>query len=75
VAVTTMALYVRPGHTMADTVLITAILAVINIPVMLLWAGFGVGMRDMLRVPARIRIFNIGMGLLLAASVMALVRL
>ena len=73
-AVTTMALYVRPGHTVADTALITGILAVLNVPVMLLWAGFGAGLRDMLAVPARVRIFNIVMGLLLAASVAALVR-
>ena len=73
-AVTTMALYVRPGHTIADTALITGILAVLNVPVMLLWAGFGAGLRDALKVPARIRVFNIAMGLLLAASVLALVR-
>jgi threonine/homoserine/homoserine lactone efflux protein len=73
-AVTTMALYVRPGHTLADTALITGILAVLNVPVMLLWAGFGAGLRDALKVPARIRVFNIAMGLLLAASVLALIR-
>ena len=47
----------------------------INIPVMFLWAGFGVGMREMLQNRARIRVFNIVMGLLLAASVLALLRL
>jgi threonine/homoserine/homoserine lactone efflux protein len=74
-ALTTMALYVRPGHTLADTAVVTAILAVINVPVMLLWAGFGAGLRDMLKVPSRIRVFNILMGLLLAASVIALLRM
>jgi len=73
-AVTTMALYVRPGHTMADTALITGILAVINLPVMLIWAGFGAALRDALKVPARVRFFNIVMGVLLAASVLALIR-
>jgi threonine/homoserine/homoserine lactone efflux protein len=73
-ALTTMALYVRSGHTIADTALITAILAVINIPAMLLWVGFGAGLRDMLQIPSRIRIFNIAMGLLLMASVLALIR-
>ena len=42
---------------------------------MLLWAGFGAVLRDMLQVPARIRVFNIVMGLLLAASVLALLRM
>jgi threonine/homoserine/homoserine lactone efflux protein len=73
-AITTMALYVRPGHTIADTGLITGILAVMNVPVMLIWVGFGAGLRDALKVPARIRVFNIAMGLLLAASVLALIR-
>jgi threonine/homoserine/homoserine lactone efflux protein len=73
-ALTTMALYVRSGHTLSDTALITAILALINIPAMLLWVGFGAGLRDMLRIPSRIRIFNIAMGLLLLASVLALIR-
>jgi threonine/homoserine/homoserine lactone efflux protein len=68
-AVATVALYVRPGHTMADTAVVTATLAVINVPVMFLWAGFGAGLRNVLLVPSRIRIFNIGMGLLLAGSI------
>jgi len=39
-----------------------------------LWAGFGAGLRDALKIPARIRVFNIAMGLLLAVSVLALIR-
>ena len=74
-AVATVALYVRPGHTLTDTGLVTVILAVISWPVMFLWAGFGAGMRDFLRIPARIRAFNIVMGLALAASVLALLRM
>ncbi len=74
-AVATVALYVRPGHTLTDTALVTGLLVLINWPVMLLWAGFGVGLRDMLQVPGRIRAFNIVMGLLLAASVLALLRM
>ena len=74
-AVATVALYVRPGHTLTDTSLVTVILAVISWPVMFLWAGFGAGMRDFLRIPARIRAFNIVMGLALAASVLALLRM
>jgi threonine/homoserine/homoserine lactone efflux protein len=74
-AVATVALYVRPGHTLADTALVTLLLASINWPVMFLWAGFGAGLRDMLLVPARIRAFNIIMGLALAASVLTLLRM
>ena len=74
-AVAIVALYVRPGHTLADTALVTSMLAAISWPVMLLWAGFGAGLRDMLQIPARIRAFNIVMGLALAASVLALLRM
>jgi len=74
-AIATVALYVRPGHTLADTATITAVIAVINVPVMLMWAGFGAALKDMLQIPARIRVFNIVMGLALAASVAALLRI
>jgi threonine/homoserine/homoserine lactone efflux protein len=74
-SVTAVALYVRPGHTLADTLLVTGVLATINVLVMFLWAGFGAGLRDLLKVPSRVRIFNILMGLLLAASVLALIHL
>jgi threonine/homoserine/homoserine lactone efflux protein len=74
-AIATAALYVRPGHAGADTALITAVVASINVPVMFFWAGFGAGLRDMLKIPARIRLFNLVMGLALAASVLALLRM
>jgi threonine/homoserine/homoserine lactone efflux protein len=73
--ITLAALYVRPGHTLVDTALVTVILAVINVPAMLLWAGFGAGLRDLLRDPRRIRVFNLVMGLLLAATAIALLRM
>jgi threonine/homoserine/homoserine lactone efflux protein len=50
-------------------------LALINWPAMLLWAGFGAALSNMLRIPARIRAFNIVMGLALAVSVLALLRM
>jgi threonine/homoserine/homoserine lactone efflux protein len=72
-AITAVALYVRPGHTLTDTILVTATFAVINVPAMLVWAGFGVGLRQALQEPGRVRIFNIVMGLALAASVLAFI--
>jgi threonine/homoserine/homoserine lactone efflux protein len=73
-AITAVALYVRPGHTLTDTMLVTGTFAVINVPAMLVWAGFGVGLRRALQEPGRVRIFNIVMGLSLAASVLAFLR-
>jgi threonine/homoserine/homoserine lactone efflux protein len=74
-AIGTVALYMRPGHTLVDTATITAVIAVINVPVMLLWTGFGVGLREFLKAPGRIRFFNAAMGLALAASVISLLRI
>ena len=74
-AIATVALYVRPGHTLADTATVTGVIAMINVPVMFLWAGFGAALKESLKRPGRIRVFNIVMGLLLAASVLALLRI
>jgi threonine/homoserine/homoserine lactone efflux protein len=74
-AIATAALYVRPGHTLADTATVTLVVAVINVPVMFMWAGFGSALRETLQLPGRIRVFNIAMGLLLAVSVAALLRI
>jgi threonine/homoserine/homoserine lactone efflux protein len=73
--ITLAALYVRPGHALADTALVTLALTVINVPAMLFWAGFGAGLKDFLKIPGRIRVFNVVMGLLLAATVIALLRM
>jgi threonine/homoserine/homoserine lactone efflux protein len=73
-AISAVVLYVRPGHTLTDTILVTGTFAVINVPAMLVWAGFGVGLRKALQEPGRVRIFNIVMGLSLAASVLAFLR-
>jgi len=37
------------------------------------WAGFGVALRQFLRDPARARLFNIAMALLLVASIVPMV--
>ena len=73
-AISAVSLYVRPGHTLTDTLLVTCTFAVINVPAMLVWAGFGVGLRQALQDPRRVRIFNTVMGLALAASVLAFLR-
>jgi threonine/homoserine/homoserine lactone efflux protein len=74
-AIALVALYVRPGHALADTATITGTIAIINVPVMLLWAGFGMAMRDMLQVPSRIRLFNAVMGAALGLTVLPLLRM
>lgn len=71
-AIATVALYVRPGHTAADTVTVAAAFALLNLPCMFVWAGFGAMLREALKVPGRIRVFNFGMAAALVASVVPL---
>ena len=73
-AVATVALYVRPGHALADTATVTAAFALTNLPCMFVWAGFGAALRDFLKVPGRIRAFNIAMAVALVASILPLLR-
>ena len=71
-AITTASIYVRPGHALADTAVVTAAFSLINLPVMVLWAGCGSALRRFLKEPGRIRVFNVVMGVALAASVVPL---
>ena len=73
-SVTAVALYVRPGYALADTLLVTGVYSLVNIPAMLAWAGGGALLREALQKPARIRLFNIVMAVLLVASVAAILR-
>jgi threonine/homoserine/homoserine lactone efflux protein len=72
-AVSAMALYVRPSNLVADVAAVTLVFGVVNLPSVATWAAFGHALRNVLRDPSRIRIFNIAMGLLLAASVLPIV--
>ena len=44
-----------------------------NLPSVGVWAAFGVGLRGFLAVPARLRVFNVAMAVLLALSVVPFV--
>ena len=74
-AVSAMALYGRIGHVVTDTLLVALVFSAVNIPAMLVWTGFGAGLRDFLQVPGRLRFFNVMMGVLLAFSVIPLLRI
>jgi threonine/homoserine/homoserine lactone efflux protein len=73
IALAAMSLYVRPGHLVGDVLLVTAVFAVVNLPSVSTWAGFGHVLRDILRDPAKVRIFNIVMALLLVGSIVPMV--
>ena len=70
--VTGMALFVRPAHAISDVFFIAIVMALVNLPVMLIWTGFGAGLGDFLKVPGRLRAFNILMGVLLALTTVSL---
>jgi threonine/homoserine/homoserine lactone efflux protein len=68
-----VALYVRPGHEWIDFPLMLAVMTVATLGAVVLWTGFGVALRRLLRDPRRARAFNISMALLLVASIVPMV--
>ena len=48
--------------------------AAVNLPSVSTWAGFGSALREWLSVPARLKWFNIAMGVLLAATLWPMLR-
>lgn len=73
-AVSAMALYVRPEQALTDVLIITVIFGLVNVPCVSAWAAFGHALRGYLRDPVRARIFNIAMAILLVASIVPMVR-
>ena len=67
--------FTQPGSALLPQVLlIVAVFISISMPCVLLWAAIGTGTGRSLTNPARLRTFNIAMGLLLAASLVPLLR-
>jgi threonine/homoserine/homoserine lactone efflux protein len=60
--------YTTPVNYVASLIAMIAVFAVVNLPSISLWALFGVGLRRLLNDPAKVRIFNIVMALLLVGS-------
>ena len=57
-----------------SALLIAAAFAIVLIPAVTIWAGFGVAVSKFLNSPKRRRAFNITMGLLLVAALIPMVR-
>jgi threonine/homoserine/homoserine lactone efflux protein len=53
---------------------IAVIFAVICLPSNFTWAGFGMALRGFLADPARLKWFNIGMGVLLVLTLVPMLR-
>ena len=67
-AITAMAVYTNPDHPFISVALISIAFAVVNLPSVSVWAGFGTALRGFLSDPVRLKWFNIAMGVLLAAT-------
>jgi threonine/homoserine/homoserine lactone efflux protein len=61
--------FARPAHLAVAVPLIAAVLVVVGMPCILLWASFGQMLRRFLSDPKMLRVFNIGMAGLLVASI------
>lgn len=72
-AVSGIALFLRPGHTFGDLATMLAVFGAATVSSVLVWTGFGVALQRVLSNPRHARVFNIGMGLLLVASIVPMV--
>ncbi len=73
-AVTAMAVYSNPATPLLSVMLIGLVFGMVNLPSVSTWAGFGNALRGFLSDPARLKWFNVAMGLLLAATLWPMLR-
>ncbi|PSJ63732.1 LysE family translocator [Pseudaminobacter soli (ex Li et al. 2025)] len=73
-ALTAMAVYTNPDSPFLSVLLISFAFALVNLPSVSSWAGFGMALRGFLSDPVRLKWFNICMGLLLAATLWPMMR-
>ena len=73
-AVTAMAIYTDPQRPLLTVVLVAAAFAIVNFPSVSVWAAFGAALRGFLADPVRLKWFNIAMGVLLAATLIPMLR-
>jgi threonine/homoserine/homoserine lactone efflux protein len=67
-AVSAMAIYTNPQSPFLSMLIVAGAFAVVNLPSVSTWAGFGMALRGFLADPVRLKWFNVAMGVLLAAS-------
>jgi len=73
-AVTAMATYTNPAYYVPTVLLVGGAFALVNLPSVSTWAGFGSALRDWLAVPVRLKWFNITMAILLVVSLWPMLR-
>jgi threonine/homoserine/homoserine lactone efflux protein len=73
-AVTAMAVYTDPAAPFLSVLVVALAFALVNLPSVSTWAGFGVALRGFLADPVRLKWFNIAMGVALAVSLWPMLR-
>lgn len=73
-AITGMAVYTSPVAPFLSVLVVSFAFALVNLPSVSTWAGFGVALRGFLADPVRLKWFNIAMGIALAASLWPMLR-
>ncbi|KQZ00080.1 lysine transporter LysE [Pseudolabrys sp. Root1462] len=68
-ALTVIAIYVRPEHRLNDVLIVLAVEVLATVGTVVAWTGFGVALRGLLADPRHARTFNIVMALLLVVSI------
>jgi len=73
-AVTAMAVYTDPASQSPSVLIVAVAFALVNLPSVSTWAGFGTALRGFLSEPRRLKWFNIAMGVSLVASLWPMLR-
>jgi threonine/homoserine/homoserine lactone efflux protein len=73
-AVTANTTYSVVGHPLLSALIVSGAFAISSLPSNATWVMFGAGLRQVLHDPKTLRIFNIGMALLLVASLAPLLQ-
>ena len=73
-ALSAMAIYTNPDQPFLSIWIVAAAFALVNLPSVSSWAGFGTALRGFLSDPVRLKWFNIAMGVLLVLTLWPMVK-
>ena len=73
-AVTAMIVYTSPAAPFLSMLVVGSAFALVNLPAISVWVGFGMALRGFLADPVRLKWFNIAMGVALAVSLWPMLR-
>ena len=73
-AATAMATYTTEGNYALNVLIVVFAFCFVNFPSVSIWAGFGTAMRDLLKDPKKLKLFNAIMALALVVSLWPMLR-